>query len=276
MLLEIFSNHFIIGPEAEFRASFIATEFKVGDRVWVGGNKPGVIAFIGETRFAAGEWAGIVLDQPIGKNDGSLNGVRYFQCEAKRGLFSKTDKLSREPNLSPPSAEQATSANDNAASVGSASNAQQSNDFVAPTPIRSNSAPQGKVSSATDAPAPLITSTPVKPAVGSDDIDSQVSAAALSARRPSGLVRPGFAGSQTNLHRASSSSPSGSVSNLSLPPVSGGSGTELKIGDRVVVGGTKAGVVRYVGTTEFAAGDWIGVELDEAQGKNNGIVGGKR
>lgn len=40
--------------------------FIIGDKVWVGGTKPGQIAYIGETQFAPGEWAGIVLDQPIG------------------------------------------------------------------------------------------------------------------------------------------------------------------------------------------------------------------
>lgn len=51
-------------------SSLVLTEdtdsFIIGQRVWVGGTKPGVIAFIGETQFAPGEWAGIVLDQPIG------------------------------------------------------------------------------------------------------------------------------------------------------------------------------------------------------------------
>lgn len=32
----------------------------------MGGTKPGQIAYIGETQFAPGEWAGIVLDEPIG------------------------------------------------------------------------------------------------------------------------------------------------------------------------------------------------------------------
>lgn len=41
--------------------------FIIGERVWVGGTKPGQIAYIGETQFAPGEWAGVVLDQPIGK-----------------------------------------------------------------------------------------------------------------------------------------------------------------------------------------------------------------
>lgn len=59
------------------------------------GNKPGYVQFLGETQFAPGQWAGIVLDEPIGKNDGSVAGVRYFQCEALRGIFTRPSKLSR-------------------------------------------------------------------------------------------------------------------------------------------------------------------------------------
>lgn len=72
-----------------------AEDFKVGDRVWVNGNKPGYIQFLGETQFAPGQWAGIVLDEPIGKNDGSVAGVRYFQSEPLRGIFTRPSKLSR-------------------------------------------------------------------------------------------------------------------------------------------------------------------------------------
>lgn len=33
----------------------------------MGGTKPGQIAYIGETQFAPGEWAGVVLDEPAGQ-----------------------------------------------------------------------------------------------------------------------------------------------------------------------------------------------------------------
>lgn len=36
------------------------------------------------------------------------------------------------------------------------------------------------------------------------------------------------------------------------------------------------GTLRYLGTTDFAAGEWAGVELGEPIGKNDGSVGGKR
>ena len=47
--------------------------------MWVGGVKAGKIAFIGDTKFAPGEWVGVVLDDPAGKNDGSVGGISYFK-----------------------------------------------------------------------------------------------------------------------------------------------------------------------------------------------------
>ena len=52
-------------------------------KVCVGGSKPGRIEFLGETKFAPGEWAGVVLDEPVGKNDGSVGGVSYFKVSRK-------------------------------------------------------------------------------------------------------------------------------------------------------------------------------------------------
>lgn len=46
--------------------------FDIGDRVLVSGGKQGVVRFLGETEFAQGIWAGIELEQPLGKNDGSV------------------------------------------------------------------------------------------------------------------------------------------------------------------------------------------------------------
>ena len=51
---------------------------------------------------------------------------------------------------------------------------------------------------------------------------------------------------------------------------------QVEVGNRVeVVGKDVKGSVAFVGTTEFAAGQWVGIILDEAKGKNNGNVKGK-
>lgn len=84
-------------------------KFIIGQHVWVGGHRPGQIAFIGETHFAPGDWAGIVLDDASGKNDGCVSGKRYFQCEPKRGIFSRLTRLTLEPLHGSPTESMTTS-----------------------------------------------------------------------------------------------------------------------------------------------------------------------
>lgn len=49
----------------------------------------------------------------------------------------------------------------------------------------------------------------------------------------------------------------------------------LKIGMRAEVTGKGVpGTVAFIGKTQFAAGEWVGLILDESKGKNNGSVRG--
>ncbi|XP_073825057.1 cytoplasmic linker protein 190 isoform X7 [Musca autumnalis] len=165
-------------------------QFIIGQRVWVGGIRPGQIAYIGETHFAPGDWAGIVLDEPSGKNDGCVAGKRYFQCEPKRGIFSRLTRLTLAPL---PGAQTPTS--------------------------------------------PLSKMSP--------DRSRTVS--------PTASIRSSF---------------------LRSPGKNG-----LTVGDRVIVSsgfGSRPGILRYLGETQFASGNWCGIELDEGTGKNDGSVDGVR
>ncbi len=64
----------------------------VGSRVLFKG-EPGVVRFVGETQFAPGVWIGVELQEANGKNDGSVNGDRYFQCLDKHGVFVREGVL---------------------------------------------------------------------------------------------------------------------------------------------------------------------------------------
>ena len=61
---------------------------QVGQRVLVGGAVAGVVRFVGGVHFTSGIFIGVELDEGKGKNDGSFDGVRYFDCPEGHGLFA--------------------------------------------------------------------------------------------------------------------------------------------------------------------------------------------
>lgn len=73
-----------------------------GTYVTVGSNKAGTVRFLGLTQFAEGVWVGVELDAPVGKNDGSVGGHRYFQCKAGYGVLVRPDRVSRRERTSKP------------------------------------------------------------------------------------------------------------------------------------------------------------------------------
>ncbi|XP_072099442.1 CAP-Gly domain-containing linker protein 2 isoform X3 [Mobula birostris] len=195
-------------------------DFAIGDRIWVNGVKPGIIQFLGETQFAPGKWAGVVLDEPVGKNDGSVGGVRYFECEPLQGIFTRPSKLALHPSTD-----------------GAGSDALSGESVTFPVPASHHG-----------------TATP------------PLSTQRINCTIP---LRESILNSsmKTGNESGSNLSDSGSVKK---------GDKELRCGDRVLVGGTKTGVVKYVGETDFAKGEWCGVELDEPLGKNDGAVAGTR
>ena len=186
------------------QASTLEDSFKVGDRVWVGGTKAGLIRYIGVTKFAPGDWVGVELDEAQGKNDGSVGGEIYFSCPPNHGVFSRINRLSRKQSV-----------------------------------------------------------------VAADTISSL--------RRQSRGGVPSPVASTTDVRKGSFVSPTVSPAESTSSLAASG---PLEVGDRVIVAstmaGTKTGTLRYLGPTEFAAGEWAGIELDASIGRNDGSVNGKR
>lgn len=74
-----------------------ASTFKVGERcettVPKQPKRRGVVMYIGEVEFQPGHWIGIKYDEPLGKNDGSVKGKRYFNCPPKYGGFVRPSQV---------------------------------------------------------------------------------------------------------------------------------------------------------------------------------------
>ena len=66
-------------------------EIKKGDRCQIKGDlqRRGEVQYVGEIKGKEGIWVGITLDEPLGKNDGSVNGQRYFTCMPRCGAFTR-------------------------------------------------------------------------------------------------------------------------------------------------------------------------------------------
>uniref|UniRef100_A0A2K6EHW9 CAP-Gly domain containing linker protein family member 4 n=1 Tax=Propithecus coquereli TaxID=379532 RepID=A0A2K6EHW9_PROCO len=91
------------------KAMLTSLGLKLGDRVVIAGQKVGTLRFCGTTEFASGQWAGIELDEPEGKNNGSVGKVQYFKCAPRYGsMSSKKDNASESTLPFPPSEESKT------------------------------------------------------------------------------------------------------------------------------------------------------------------------
>ncbi|RUP46167.1 CAP Gly-rich domain-containing protein [Jimgerdemannia flammicorona] len=82
--------------EASFEEE--AKDIKVGDRceVNIGDGelrRRGTVRFVGLTKFKPGYWVGVQYDEPLGKNDGTVDGEQYFTAPNKYGAFVRPNKV---------------------------------------------------------------------------------------------------------------------------------------------------------------------------------------
>jgi len=83
--------------EEEANESLLALSIPVGTRceVHTVGAPPrrGEVKYVGKVHFKAGDWVGVQYDEPVGKNDGQIDGKRYFESRPKYGGFVRPSSV---------------------------------------------------------------------------------------------------------------------------------------------------------------------------------------
>ncbi|XP_013908166.1 PREDICTED: CAP-Gly domain-containing linker protein 4 isoform X2 [Thamnophis sirtalis] len=246
---------------------------KLGDRVVIAGQKTGILRFCGTTEFASGQWAGIELDEPDGKNNGTVGKVQYFKCTPEHGIFAPLSKISKISGHKISGHKKGTKA---------ASSRQSSI-------IKSKKIDVTHITSKVNSGLSRKDGTSNSPFVGSEEVKKTISANYLGFSSSSSSTvsldgklncpkkcNPTSNKKKENMkdHKNSSKSMAeGNKTFLSAKQNAFNEG-EIQIGERVLVVGQRTGIVRFYGTTKFAPGFWYGIELDKPRGKNDGSVAG--
>ena len=81
--------------EVDLTKNLVAPLFVPGAKVAVHpGDRTAYVMFVGQLPgMPSGYWVGVQYDEKVGKNDGTLNGKRYFTCPPGHGGFLRASKL---------------------------------------------------------------------------------------------------------------------------------------------------------------------------------------
>ncbi|KAL9139400.1 CAP-Gly domain [Amphidinium carterae] len=243
----------------------------VGQKVSWKGN-PGTVKFSGPVDFASGEWVGIELDAPNGMHDGSVFSKSYFTCAPKHGVFCQPADIGA--GAAAPAAPAAPAPTPMAAAVATP--------VAAPAAGGSVSVGQkvtwkgqsgtvqyfGKVGFASGEWVGVQLDTPT----GMHD-GSVFSITYFSCPPKTGIfcspAEVGAGGAAAPAAAAPVAAPMAAPAAASTPV-----GGSFSVGSRVMWNG-KGGTVQYVGEVGFAAGEWVGIALDQPAGMHDGSLFGE-
>ncbi|XP_056250445.1 CAP-Gly domain-containing linker protein 4-like isoform X3 [Seriola aureovittata] len=233
---------------------------RLGERVVIAGQKVGTLRFCGSTEFSGGLWAGVELDKPEGKNDGSVAGVHYFTCRIKHGIFAPLSKISKPLERHKMSSTKTSTPIRPPRRIDLSRITSKINTGVLSRSLSSSSSSLDSRHGPGARPRPLPRQRlPAR---------QRRERASLSPRTTPSPALHSYSGTTVLTAGLRSRTPSASSSVCDSP--------EVRLGERVLVVGQRTGVVQFYGKTSFAPGLWLGIELDKPSGKNDGSVGGVR
>ncbi|XP_048367602.1 CAP-Gly domain-containing linker protein 4 isoform X1 [Sphaerodactylus townsendi] len=245
---------------------------KLGDRVVIAGQKIGTLKFCGTTEFASGQWAGIELDEPEGKNNGSVGKVQYFKCAPKHGIFAPLSKISkvseRKKNARISSSRPLPVMKSKKIDIKHITSKVNSGLST----VKKETATE---STFLDSEEGMKSPTGKEASFGSSSSSSSTTSLDDKQNGPKKWNSTSNSRKEDFKSRSVASKTS-TRGNSTFPstrrnPFDKG---EIQIGDRVLVVGQRTGIVKFYGTTKFAPGFWCGIELDKPHGKNDGSVAG--
>lgn len=259
------------------KAMLASLGLRLGDRVVIAGQKVGTLRFCGTTEFASGQWAGVELDEPEGKNNGSVGRVQYFKCAPKYGIFAPLSKISK--------VKEGKKNTTHTPSTRAAPHVRSQKVDVAHVTSKVNSGLMpSKKENASESTLSLPPSEELKtvaennaPQPGSISSSSSTSSLDHKQSHPKKQLTTSSSNGKKTLSK-SPSLPSRASAGLNSSAPSAANNArrdgELHLGERVLVVGQRVGTIKFFGTTNFAPGYWYGIELEKPHGKNDGSVGG--
>jgi len=264
-----------------------------------GSRDRGTVRFIGSVDFVEdeSEWFGVELDTPVGRHDGTVQGIRYFAAGKDRGVFVTLKMLEKISSFE-------NSENLEESLHQSLSISQESFEAPAVTslqrPMFSSMSTGISPNMSTSMSTRISTSrAPSKESISGLQPSSRPVRRSLSLRhhelkkpknceyeRPASSTVGRPSSVNTNISRSMSvrrvgepmkkdfhTGPSPHISKFRKSIDK----KYLEVGQGVLVIHSKEmGVIRYIGHTDFAPDIWVGLELRNQKGRHNGEVQGRR
>ncbi|KAJ5826305.1 hypothetical protein N7474_003443 [Penicillium riverlandense] len=206
-------------------------EISSGSVISLTDGRQATVRFLGATHFAPGEWVGVELNEATGKNDGSVQGQRYFDCDPGHGMFVRSTAIASVIQQPARESKQTTRPGTGPAGPRSAGLKRQSGlpatgikrqstgPASTPTPAQRVGAPRSSLRSPTKSPTKQLSGSSGPSSRSSTSAAARTSTAAPTRPRPTSAVRPSMGGpaSQSTVSKPARPSAVGTVTRTARP-----------------------------------------------------------